>query len=88
MLPGAFILLVWLLFSGGTFGYGSAARSPAGTAGFLPGLSSLISRASWGSRGSGGFGGFDSGDTFGGFGGDTKCRRTHRSPGGGASSDW
>jgi uncharacterized protein len=88
VLPGTVVLLAWLLFSGGTRGYSGAARSPAGTAGFLPGLSSVISRATWGSRGSGGFGGFDSGDTFGGFGGETKAPHTPRPPAGGAPSDW
>jgi uncharacterized protein len=87
VLPGALVLLAWLLFSGGTRGYSGAGRAPAGTAGFLPGLASVISRASWGSRGSGGFGGFDSGDTFGGFGGETKGQRTHNAPGG-VSGDW
>jgi uncharacterized protein len=77
VLPGALVLLGWLLVSGGTHGYSSAGgdgfwgRHP----GFLHGLSSNTRRAAWGGRGSGGFGGYDSGDSFGGFGG-------------GAASDW
>jgi uncharacterized protein len=71
ILPGALVLLAWLLFSGGTQGYGG---SPAGTfwarhPGLLRGLSTTNQRAGWGGRGSGGFGGYDSGDSFGGFGG-------------------
>ncbi|HLI86152.1 MAG TPA: TPM domain-containing protein [Bryobacteraceae bacterium] len=77
VLPGALVLLAWLLLSGGTHGYagpgnhGFWARHP----GFLNGLSNLHHRSNWGSRGSGGFGGYDSGDSFGGFGG-------------GAAADW
>jgi uncharacterized protein len=77
MLPGAVVLLVWLLLSGGTHGYSGSAgggfwgRRP----GFLHGLSNINQRVGWGGRGSGGFGGYDSGDSFGGFGG-------------GAATDW
>jgi uncharacterized protein len=77
ILPGALLLLAWLLLTGGTHGYSGAvsggfwARHP----GFLQRLSSITQRAGWGGRGSGGFGGYDSGDSFGGFGG-------------GAASDW
>jgi uncharacterized protein len=77
ILPGALLLLAWLLLSGGTHGYGGStvgtfwARHP----GFLHGLSTTNQRAGWGGRGSGGFGGYDSGDSFGGFGG-------------GGASDW
>src|SRR5215469_5942400 len=84
---GAFVLLLWLMLSGGTRGYsGSGAgnwwsRRP----GFLPSLGNAISRASWGSRGSGGFGGYDSGDSFGGFGGGPKGRSTSGSS---AANDW
>jgi uncharacterized protein len=82
MLIGAFVLLVWLMRAGGTWGY-----SGAGGSGFLPAMlvGALWSRASWGSRGSGGFGGYDSGDSFGGFGGDGPKGRPH---GGRASCDW
>jgi uncharacterized protein len=77
ILPGALVLLAWLLLSGGTHGYTGAVTSGfwARHPGFLRSLSSVTERAGWGSRGSGGFGGYDSGDSFGGFGG-------------GAASDW
>jgi len=75
---GGVLLIVWLMWRGGTRGY-----SGFGGRGFLPGLfpGSKMRRDSWGSRGSGGFGGFDSGDGFGGFGGAD-------SGGGRPSSDW
>ncbi len=90
VLVGAFVLLAWLMVSGGTHGYSGHRRGRrwSRSAGFLPGLSSVISRASWGSRGSGGFGGYDSGDSFGGFGGVPKGQCTHPAPGGGACGDW
>lgn len=77
ILPGAVVLLAWLLLSGGTHGYDGSAASTfwARHPGLLRGLSTSNQRAGWGGRGSGGFGGYDSGDSFGGFGG-------------GAASDW
>jgi uncharacterized protein len=77
ILPGALVLLAWLLLSGGTHGYGGSAAGNfwARHPGFLRGLSTSNQRAGWGGRGSGGFGGYDSGDSFGGFGG-------------GAAGDW
>lgn len=77
ILPGALVLLAWLLLSGGTHGYGGSAGGSfwARHPGFLRALLTTNQRAGWGGRGSGGFGGYDSGDSFGGFGG-------------GAASDW
>ena len=78
MLIGAGLLILWLMRSGGSRGFGG------GGGGFLTGmiLGNLLGGSSVGSRGGGGFGGSDSGDGgFGGFGGGD-------SGGGGASSNW
>ncbi|HEY7390846.1 MAG TPA: TPM domain-containing protein [Bryobacteraceae bacterium] len=83
--PGALILLIWLLLSGGTHGYGGSAGGSfwARHPGFLRGLSSSNHRAGWGGRGSGGFSGYDSGDSFGGFGGGAGVHPTsYRQPSG------